>query len=90
MKYDEYETQNKKVWKLLHKLEYITVLFIARKHNIYHLPSRIRDLREKYGYSAILDRWISETEIFKDAQGKERKITKRHKQYFLNKMSGVA
>jgi hypothetical protein len=90
MEYKEYETQKKKVWELLHQLNYVTVLFISHKYNILHLPAIIRDLRKKYGYSTILDKWIYKTETYKDAQGNERKRTKRHKQYFLNKMSGVA
>lgn len=85
-----HETQNKKVWDYLQKHEFITALDMFDKFNICHPPARIRDLRKQYGYSTILDKWVQKKRIEKDEQGKEHTVTIRYKQYFLNKLSGVA
>ena len=52
------ETQNKRLWAYLLKYGKITAFEMFEKLHICHPPARIRDLREKYGYDAIPDRWI--------------------------------
>lgn len=85
-----HKSQNQKVWDYLQSHDYITAFEMFEKFNICHPPARIRDLRKKYGYSTILDREVMKKRVEKDEQGKEHTITVRYKQYFLNKMSGVA
>lgn len=52
------------------------------KFDICHPPARIRDLRKKYGYDFIKDRWIEKPiKVLKN--GKETNITQRFKEYFI-------
>ena len=80
------DSQNKKVWDYLQKHNKITAYEMFDKFNICHPPSRIRDLRRKYGYDTISDRWITKTRKEYDGEGKEQKVTVRYKEYFLQKM----
>ncbi len=84
-----HDTQNQKVWEYLQNHDYITAYEMFEKFNICHPPARIRDLRKQYGYETILDRWITKTKT-ETKNGKKYKVTQRYKQYFLNKLDGVA
>lgn len=85
-----HKSQNNKVWEYLQHYNCITAYEMFEKFNICHPPARIRDLRKRYGYGTILDRWIIKTRKEYDNNGKEHKVTQRYKQYFLNKLNGVA
>ena len=85
-----HKSQNQNVWDYLQQHEFITALDMFDKFYICHPPSIIRDLRKQYGYSTILDRWVQKKRVERDEKGKEKEITIRYKQYFLNKLSGVA
>lgn len=77
------ETQNKRLWAYLLKYGKITAYEMFDKLNICHPPARIRDLREKYGYDAIPDRWIEKPIQIND-DGKVRTIKQRFKEYFIS------
>lgn len=77
------ETQNKRLWAYLLKYGKITAYEMFDKLNICHPPARIRDLREKYGYDVIVDRWI-EKPVKDMKNGKEITIKQRFKEYFIS------
>ena len=77
------ETQNKRLWAYLLKYGKITAFEMFEKLHICHPPARIRDLREKYGYDTIPDRWIVKPSLVYDGE-KAIKVKKRFKEYFLS------
>ena len=83
-------SQAKKVWDHLLKHGSITARKMAERPFYINAPhSVIRDLREKYGASMILDEWITKTRKEYNGKGKEEKITIRYKKYFLNKVEDL-
>lgn len=70
------------------KVIVLGLLILLMSHIGYPL-AKIRDLRKQYGYETILDRWIIKTKT-ETKNGKKYKVTQRYKQYFLNKLDGVA
>lgn len=77
------ETQNQKVWKHLLKYGSITAYEMWKLYNICHPPSRIRDLRKKYGYDTIQAEPIVKKETVYDNEGKKRVIVKRFNRYYI-------
>lgn len=62
-------------------LEMFDKFFICCPHGI------IRNIRKKFGYDYISDLWCLKKRKEKTSEGKERTVTVRYKQYFINKMA---
>ena len=81
--------RNERVWQYLNDRGSITNYEIQNRFYSTCPHSIIRDLRKKYGYETISDRWITKMRKEYNGEGKEIKVTMRYKEYFLKKMEGV-
>ena len=83
-------TQSRRVLEHLQKHGNITSLEMFDKFYICCPQSVIRDIRKKYGYDYVTDLWVTKKRKERTETGKERTVSVRYKQYFLNKLAGVA
>lgn len=82
-------TQEERVLKHLEQHGSITSLEMFDKFYICCPQGIIRNIRKKFGYDYIADLWCSKKRTEKNSEGKERTVTVRYKQYFINKMAGL-
>lgn len=83
-------TQSRRVLEHLRKHGKITSLEMFDRFYICCPQAVIRDIRKRYGYDYVTDLWVTKVRKEKLENGKERKISVRYKEYFLNKLAGVA
>lgn len=81
-------SKNERVWQYLKAKGSITNLEIQKIFHSTCPHSIIRDLRKKYGYATISDKWVTKMRKEYNGSGKEVKVTIRFKEYFLKKMEG--